>query len=449
MGKLFGTDGVRGVANIYPMTAEIAMQVGRAVAHYCKHHKYRHRIVIGKDTRLSGYMIENALVAGICSMGVDALLVGPMPTAGISFLTTDLKADAGMVISASHNPFQDNGIKIFNRDGFKLPDDVENEIEEMIFSKSIDALRPTAEEVGKAFRIDDARGRYLTFAKNTFPVEQNLEGLKIVLDCANGATYRIAPSIFEELGADVKVMNVNPDGKNINANCGALYPEYMARVVIEEKADVGLAFDGDGDRCIAADEKGNVISGDRILAVCTNTLKKENRLVNNTMVSTVMSNLGLSIFCKEAGIDHITTNVGDRYVLEEMLKKGSIIGGEDSGHVIFLEHHNTGDGLITALQLLASVKKENKPFSEICQLMKVYPQTIINVNVKSKPELNAEPEIMQAIREAEKELADQGRILVRYSGTQLLCRVMIEASTQEKADKLAAKVAGVVKNKLA
>ena len=448
MGKLFGTDGVRGVANVYPMTAEIAMQIGRATAHYCKNHLERHRIVIGKDTRLSGYMIENALVAGICSMGVDVLLVGPMPTAGISFLTTDLRADAGMVISASHNPFQDNGIKIFSRDGFKLPDEVEQQIEEMIFSKSIDALRPTAEEVGKAFRIDDARGRYLTFAKKTFPADQNLEGLKIVIDCGNGATYRIAPSIFGELGAKLKLINADPDGKNINDHCGALYPEALAEVVLKEKADVGLAFDGDGDRCIAVDEKGNIVTGDRILAVCVNTLKKEGRLKNNVAVSTVMSNLGLAMAFKQMGIEHVMTNVGDRYVLEEMIKKGSIIGGEDSGHLIFLEHHTTGDGLISALQLLASVKKENKPLSELTQIMKVYPQVTINVNVKSKPELNAEPEIMQAIKEAEKELNDQGRILVRYSGTQFLCRVMVEASTQGTADKLATRVADVVRKKL-
>jgi phosphoglucosamine mutase len=448
MGKLFGTDGVRGVANVYPMTAEITMQIGRAVAHYCKHHKYRHRIVIGKDTRLSGYMIENALVAGICSMGVDALLVGPMPTPAISFITTDLKADAGIVISASHNPFQDNGIKIFNRDGYKLPDDVENQIEEMIFSKSIDALRPTAEEVGKAFRIDDARGRYITFLKKTFPNELNLEGLKIVIDCGNGATYKIAPCIFEELGARVIIMNANPDGKNINANCGALHPEVMAREVIKEKADVGLAFDGDGDRCIAADEKGDIVTGDQMLAICTNTLKKEGRLKNDILISTVMSNLGLTMFCKKLNIGHATTNVGDRYVLEEMLKKGAIIGGEDSGHIIFLDYHNTGDGLISALQLLASLKKENKPFSQVSQLMKVYPQNTINVTVKSKPELSAEAEIMQAVRGAENELQDQGRILVRYSGTQMLCRVMVEAATQELADTIAKRVAEVVKNKL-
>lgn len=448
MGKLFGTDGIRGVANVYPMTAEIAMQIGRATAHYCKHHNHRHRIVIGKDTRLSGYMIENALVAGICSMGVDVLLVGPMPTAGISFLTTDLKADAGMVISASHNPFQDNGIKIFNRDGFKLPDEVENQIEETIFSKSIDALRPTAEEVGKAFRIDDARGRYLTFAKKTFPSDFNLEGLKIVLDCGNGATYKIAPSICEELGADVKLMNVNPDGKNINDNCGALYPQSLAAEVRKLKADIGLAFDGDGDRCIAVDEKGEILTGDSILTICANTLKKEDRLKNNILVSTVMSNLGLSLALKKLGIEHVTTNVGDRYVLEEMLKKGAILGGEDSGHIIFLEYHTTGDGIITALQLLACLKKENKPLSELRKIMKIYPQTTINVNVKSKPELNAEPEIMHAIKNVEKVLEDQGRILVRYSGTQLLCRVMVEAVTQDMAEQLATKVADVVRHKL-
>ncbi|MDD5354665.1 MAG: hypothetical protein PHF95_05695 [bacterium] len=288
----------------------------------------------------------------------------------------------------------------------------------------------------------------MTFLKKTFPNELNLEGLKIVIDCGNGATYRIAPCIFEELGAKVVIMNNNPDGKNINANCGALHPEVMANEVVKEKADVGLAFDGDGDRCIASDEKGGIVTGDRMLAICTNTLKKEGKLKNDILVSTVMSNLGLTVFSKQNNIGHVTTNVGDRYVLEEMLKKGAVIGGEDSGHIIFLDYHNTGDGLISALQLLASLKKENKPFSQVAQMMKIYPQNTINVQVKSKPELSAEAEIMQAVRAAENELKDQGRILVRYSGTQMLCRVMVEASTQDIADKLAKKVADIVKNKL-
>lgn len=448
MGKLFGTDGIRGVANVYPMTAEMAVQIGRAIAHISKTKNHRHRIVIGKDTRLSGYMLESALTAGICSMGVDVLLVGPMPTPGIAFITNNMCADAGMIISASHNPFQDNGIKIFSREGFKLPDKQEAKIEELIFSKSIDSLRPTACDLGKAFRIEDALGRYIVFLKNTFPKELSLEGIKIVIDCGNGATYKVAPTIFNELGAETITVNANPNGENINLNCGSLYPRELAKEVLRRKANVGLAFDGDGDRLIAVDEKGNIVNGDQIITICAYLMKKEGRLKNNVLVTTVMSNLGLSLTLKELGINHFTTNVGDRYVLEEMIKRNAVLGGEDSGHLIFLEYHTTGDAIITALQLLRALLKEKRSLGDFSKMMKIFPQITINVEVKRKPDLNSEPEIMRVIKKVENELANQGRVLVRYSGTQSLCRVMVEGSTQEKSEYFAKKIAQVVELQL-
>lgn len=448
MGKLFGTDGIRGTANEYPMTAEMVTQVGRAVAHICRKGDYRHRIVIGKDTRLSCYMLESALVAGICSMGVDVLLVGPMPTPGIAFITSNMAADAGVVISASHNPFQDNGIKIFSRDGYKLPDSVETEIEDLIFSKKIDSMRPTAREIGKVHRIEDALGRYIVFLKNTFPRELSLNGMKIVVDCANGATYKIAPTIFSELGADVIPINVQPNGENINENSGALYPEALANEVRQNKADIGLAFDGDGDRLISVDEKGDIVTGDQMTAVFARILKKENRLRNNLVVTTVMSNIGLGIALKELGINHITTEVGDRYILEEMLKKDAVLGGEDSGHIIFREFHTTGDGIITALSLLSVMLKSNKPLSEMKKLMSVFPQHLINVPVKNKPALESQPDIMNGIKQAEKKLAGRGRVLVRYSGTQLMCRVMVEGPTIQETEQHAKCIADIVKKTL-
>jgi len=312
MRKLFGTDGIRGMANVHPMTTEIAMQVGRGAAYIFKNKDRRHRIVIGKDTRLSGYMIENALVAGICSMGVDVLLVGPLPTPGIAFITSSMRADAGIVISASHNPFQDNGIKIFSGDGFKLPDHLENKIEELIVSDQINSLRPTATEVGKAFRVDDAVGRYVVYLKNSFPKALSLDGMKIVLDCAHGAAYRVAPAVFEELGAEVIALGVEPNGENINSQCGSLHPSVVTGKVKERGADIGISLDGDADRAIFSDEGGNVVDGDRIMAICADDLKKAKRLKRNTLVATVMSNLGLDRAMKERGIKVVHTPVGDR-----------------------------------------------------------------------------------------------------------------------------------------
>jgi phosphoglucosamine mutase len=448
MGELFGTDGVRGVANEYPMTAEMALNIGRATAHLFKRKAHTPRIIIGKDTRISGYMLENALVAGICSMGVNALLVGPLPTPGIAFTTNSMRADAGIVISASHNPFQDNGIKIFSHEGLKLPDEKELEIEELIFSNKMHMLNPSHNELGKASRIDDARGRYIVFLKNTFPKELTLEGTKVVLDCAHGATYKVAPETFFELGADVTPLFDEPNGENINANCGSQHPGTLAEEVIKNKADVGFAFDGDGDRCIAVDEKGVVLTGDQILAICAKEMKKEGTLNNNLVVCTVMSNIGLSIALKELGIEREVTMVGDRYVLEEMRAKGALLGGEDSGHVIFLKHHTTGDGIITALQVLAVMKKTKNPLSELSHVMKVFPQKLINIDVKSKPELSTIPEINQVIDGVEEQLGDKGRVLVRYSGTQNMCRVMVEGPTDEETNHHCTHIAEVIREKL-
>jgi len=448
MGKLFGTDGIRGVANEYPITPDIAMQVGQATAYILKKEGHRSRIVIGKDTRLSGYMIESALVSGICSMGSNVILVGPVPTPGIAFLTTNLDADAGIVISASHNPYQDNGIKIFSKKGYKLTDEEEQSIENLILSKKLPTLLTDAENLGRASREEDASGRYIVFLKHSFPRGLDLEDIKIVLDCANGATYKVAPTLLTEMRAEVIALNVNPDGQNINLDCGSLYPEALAKAVVENKADIGLAFDGDGDRLIAVDEKGNIVSGDKIIAICANKLKEEGMLKNNTVVTTVMSNLGLSFTFKEMDIRHIKTKVGDRYVLEEMLKNGSIIGGEDSGHVIFKEHHTTGDGILTALQLLSVLKKENKPLSKLTKIMRTFPQVLINVKVKRKAPLEEIPELKHVISKVEKELGDEGRVLVRYSGTQPVCRVMLEGPTESETERLAKEIAQVVEDKL-
>ena len=449
MEKLFGTDGIRGISNEHPMTAEMALNVGRAIAYLSKRQGHTPRIIIGKDTRLSGDMFESAIISGICSMGVNAISVGVIPTPGIAFLTHNMRADAGIVISASHNPMQDNGIKIFNSDGFKLSDEKENQIEELIFANNMHKLHPDPKELGKLSRMDDAAGRYVDFLKSTFPQEINPEGMKIVLDCSNGATYRVAPAVFAELGVEVTTLFDQPDGKNINLNCGSQHTEALAEEVLRQKADVGFAFDGDGDRMIAVDNKGNVLTGDRVLAICSSILKKEGKLKNNLVVRTVMSNLGLSVTFQELGIDSVFAQVGDRFVLEEMLVRGAIIGGEDSGHLIFMQHHTTGDGLITALQLLAAMKKEGEPLSELASIMTVFPQMLINIDVKRKPEIETVPEIMAAIKQVEEKLGDKGRVLVRYSGTQNMCRVMVEGPTKKETQTYCRQIADVVGKMLA
>ena len=427
MKKLFGTDGVRGVANVYPMTTEMAMQLGRAAAYIFKGGgKRRHRIVIGKDTRLSGYMLENALVAGICSMGVDVLQVGPLPTPGIANITSSMRADAGVVISASHNAFQDNGIKFFSADGFKLPDELELKIETLIESKKIDALRPTATEVGKAYRIEDAAGRYIVFLKNTFPQEMDLSGLKIVLDCANGAAYKVAPAVFAELGAEVIPYGVSPNGTNINAGCGSTCPSVISEAVKLHRADIGIALDGDADRVIVCDEFGNEVDGDHIMAICATDMLKRKLLKKKTLVATVMSNMGLDIALRKAGGKIIKTDVGDRYVVEAMRAGGYNLGGEQSGHMIFLDYSTTGDGILSALQLLAVMRREEKTISELAEIMIPLPQVLSNTRVREKVDIYSIGEIAAKIKDVENKLGHDGRVLIRYSGTEPLLRVMIE-----------------------
>lgn len=443
--KLFGTDGVRGVANTYPMTTEIAMQLGRAAAHiFKKHNGRRHRIVIGKDTRLSGYMIENALASGICSMGVDVILVGPLPTPGIAFLTASLRADAGVVISASHNPYQDNGIKFFSSNGFKLPDALEIEIESLLDDSSLDALRPTAAEVGKAVRLDDAVGRYIVFLKHTFPKQMDLNGLKIVLDCAHGAAYKVAPAVLRELGAEVITIGVAPDGMNINAGCGSLYPEVMAAAVREHQADLGIALDGDADRVIFVDEHGREVDGDHIMAICATDLLQRGALARKTLVSTVMSNMGLDIAMRKAGGKMIRTAVGDRYVVEEMRHGGYSLGGEQSGHMIFLDHNTTGDGTLSALQVLAIIQRSGKRLSELAQVMTALPQILLNIRVAERKDLGDVPEVSQVIKAVESELGKNGRVLIRYSGTEPLLRIMLEGPEQSRIEELANDIAAAV-----
>ena len=444
MGRIFGTDGVRGIANVYPMTTEMAMQLGRGAAYIFKNKNRRPKIVIGKDTRLSGYMIENAISSGICSMGVDVLLVGPLPTPGIAFITSSMRADAGVVISASHNPFQDNGIKFFSRDGFKLPDELEEEIEELILSNGINHLRPTAEQVGKAFRIDDAVGRYVVFLKNSFPRDLTLEGIKIAVDCAHGAAYKVAPAVFEELGAEVVLTGVKPNGQNINAGCGSLYPELVAKLVVESGAHIGVAFDGDADRLICADEKGRVLDGDHLMAVCAAHMLKEARLNHSTLVTTVMSNMGLEVALKSRGGRLERTAVGDRYVVERMRAGGFNLGGEQSGHVIFLDYNTTGDGVLSALRLLEVMLLEGKPLSELAAIMERYPQHLINVRVKERKPLEAIPEIARTVSLVEKKLGDHGRVLIRPSGTEPVIRVMVEGRDRDLVVEVAQETAAVI-----
>jgi len=448
MRKLFGTDGVRGVANQDPMTSEMAMRIGRAAAHIFRDSARRHRIVIGKDTRLSGYMIESALTAGLCSMGMDVLLVGPVPTPGIAFLTRSLRADAGVVISASHNPYEDNGIKFFGRDGFKLPDEVEFKMEELIFSGGIDAIRPTAAEIGKAFRIDDAIGRYNEFVKSSIPRGMDLSGLRIVVDSANGAAYKIGPRVLTELGADVISLYDQPNGVNINQGCGSLHPKVICRAVVANTAQIGVAFDGDADRLILCDEKGTVVDGDTVMAICALHMMKHGNLKHNTLVATVMSNLGLELAMEQAGGKLVRAAVGDRYVMEKMIEGGYNLGGEQSGHLIFLDHNTTGDGLISALQILTIMKQTQKPLSELATCMKTYPQVLVNVKVKERRDLESIPAIAERMSEIARKLEGTGRLLVRYSGTEPKVRVMIEGEDQKEIKALADGLAGIIREKL-
>jgi phosphoglucosamine mutase len=444
--KLFGTDGVRGVANQEPMTAEMALKLGRAIAHTAVQSRQgmRHRVLVGKDTRLSCYMLETALTAGICSMGVDVLLVGPMPTPGIAFLTSNMRCDAGAVISASHNPFQDNGIKFFARDGFKLSDEIEEEIERLIFSHKIEEIRPTAEKIGKAFRIEDALGRYIVFVKTALPRHLTLDGMNVVLDCANGAAYRAAPLVFEELGAKVAALAVQPDGENINRDCGSLYPEKMCEEVRRRGAHLGVALDGDADRAIFADEYGNEVDGDQIMGLIAWNMISRGELKHNTLVATVMSNVGLELAMKEMGGFLVRTLVGDRYVVERMLKDGYNFGGEQSGHLIFLDQITSGDGILSALQVMRVMRETGKPLSELAARVKKFPQLMKNVEVKRRRDLDEVSEVKQTMDEARRRLGGSGRLLVRYSGTQLLCRVMAEGEDQEAVKQVVDMVADAI-----
>ncbi len=445
MRRLFGTDGVRGVANLEPMTSETALKLGRAVAHVFRSRTGRHQIVIGKDTRLSGYMLESALTSGICSMGVDVLLVGPIPSPGVAFLTRSLRADAGVMISASHNLYQDNGIKFFSNDGFKLSDQLELRIEELVLSNEIEHLRPTAEAIGKVFRIDDAIGRYIEFVKRSLPREGDFQGMKVVLDCAHGAGYSVLPTVVRELGAEVSVIGDEPNGTNINAGYGALCPERLQEAVRAHHGDIGIALDGDADRAVFVTEQGDVVHGDKALAVFALELQQRGQLKHQTVVGTVMSNFGFELAMKKAGINLVRTPVGDRYILERMLADDYNLGGEQSGHIIFLDYHTSGDGLISCMQMLKLLKQSGVPLSELIRCMDAVPQVLLCVNVRQKRDLDSIPELQHAIRSSEERLNGAGRILVRHSGTEPLVRVMVEGRDDSIIREVADALAVVVK----
>ncbi len=449
MRKLFGTDGVRGVANLEPMTSETAMKLGRAAAYVFKTRSGRHQIVIGKDTRLSGYMLESALTSGICSMGVDVLLVGPLPTPAIAFLTRSLRADAGVMISASHNPYQDNGIKFFSNEGFKLPDEMELRMEGLLSSGAIEHLRPTADDIGKAYRIDDAEGRYIEFVKRSIPRDLDLQGLKIAVDCAHGAAYKVTPKVLRELGATVWVIGNEPNGTNINDQCGAVHPEQLQAEVLKRGAQIGIAHDGDADRVIFVDEAGQVVDGDHVVTMLALEMNQRGLLKQQTVVGTVMSNYGMELALAEAGIRLIRTPVGDRYLLERMLAEGYNLGGEQSGHLIFLDYNTTGDGLISALQVLKLMKRSGQSLSKLAQCMTATPQVLLGVPVKSKPDLKEIPQVQEAIRSAEAKLNGSGRVLVRYSGTEPLLRVMVEGKDRAEIQTVAEDLASAVRRCLA
>lgn len=426
--KLFGTDGIRGVANQYPMTPEIALRLGKSLAYVIrKINNHTHpKIILGKDTRLSGYIFEQAISSGLTSMGADVHLVGPLPTPAIAFITKNMRADAGIVISASHNPYTDNGIKIFDRHGFKLADKKEMIIEDLILNDSDANFTAHNIEIGKANRIDDAAGRYIVFIKKTFPENMDLEGLKIVLDCANGAAYKVAPLVFSELGAEVISIGINPDGKNINTECGSINPELLVQNVKENNADIGIALDGDADRVIFCDEKGVIADGDKILAICTQEMIDRGLLRKKEIVSTVMSNMGLEVYLKNKGIKLHRANVGDRYVVELMKKKGLNLGGEQSGHIIFLDHTTTGDGLLASMQVLAIMKRMGKTLSELVKDIELFPQVLKNIEISDKKPLESIPGLSSMINHFETSLGNKGRINIRYSGTEPLARVMVE-----------------------
>ena len=444
--KLFGTDGIRGVANIEPVTAETALKLGRAAAHVFAQNRSssrtgRLKIVIGKDTRLSGYMLENAMVAGLTSLGADALIIGPLPTPGVAYITRSLRADAGIVLSASHNPYEDNGIKFFRHDGYKLDDEIEARIENLVFSGEIENIRPTATKIGKAYRIDDALGRYVEFAKQSFPRGFTLESLRIAIDCGNGAAYKSSPCILRELGADLVVINNHPNGTNINANCGSTHPEQIQKLVRECKAQIGITHDGDADRVLLCDENGDLVDGDEIMAIAAVDHLERGCLEGKTLVATVMSNFGLDETLESRGGKVLRTKVGDRYVIEAMLRDGHNVGGEQSGHMIFRDHASTGDGIVSALQILRVMIDTGKPLSELRKVLKKYPQAQRNLRVKDKPPLDTLPEVQKLLAAAEADLSGKGRVLLRYSGTEPKIRLLIEGRDQAAIDAHADRIA--------
>jgi phosphoglucosamine mutase len=446
--RLFGTDGVRGTANLHPMTAEMALQLGQAVAHVFRGGSGKHRIVIGKDTRLSGYMFEDALASGICSMGVNVIQVGPIPTPAMAFLTSDMRCDAGVMISASHNAYQDNGIKFFAKDGFKLPDEVEDQIERLIASGELARLRCAPDRIGQARRIEDAQGRYVVMLKKTFPLELTLDGLRVVLDCANGAAYKVGPTVLEELGAEVFTLGVEPNGRNINDGVGSQHPEKLIERMHELRADVGIALDGDADRVVMVCEKGKLLDGDALLAICARDLASRDQLAGRAVVATVMSNLGLERALAALGIRLVRTQVGDRYVVEEMRRHGYNLGGEQSGHVIFLDHNRTGDGLLTALQVLSVMRREQRPLSELAGGIERFPQVLLNFPVAEKKPLESLTGFQRQLARVEASLGNHGRVLIRYSGTEQKARVMVEGEDEARVTQLAQELADGLKRAL-
>jgi len=448
--KLFGTDGIRGRVNSSPMTPETVLRVGMAAAKVLRKQRLgRNIVLIGKDTRISGYMIESALTSGICSMGMNVTLVGPIPTPGVAFLVRALRLEAGIAISASHNPFEDNGIKFFSADGFKLPDELEAEIEELAASDGILRDRPSGEGIGKAARLDDATGRYIEYIKSTIPKGMTLEGMKVVVDCANGAAYKVTPAVLRELGAEVIAINDSPNGVNINDGCGSLHMEGLIEAVKAHGAHAGVAHDGDADRTLFADEKGGVVDGDQVLGMWAAEMKQAGRLRGDAVVATVMSNLGLERYLERRGIRLVRTKVGDRFVTERMLRDGFNLGGEQSGHIVFFDYNTTGDGPMTALHVLYLMRKTGRPLSDLAGEIELYPQILINVPVKKAPGFASVKEIEESIKEAERKLGAGGRVLVRASGTEPKIRVMLEGEDPKLIKRLGNKIAGVIKEKMA
>ncbi|MBF0422680.1 MAG: phosphoglucosamine mutase [Magnetococcales bacterium] len=444
--RIFGTDGIRSRANSYPMTAEMVLKLGRAAGVVLRKKEYRSTVVIGKDPRLSGYMFESALRAGFTSMGIHCLQVGTLPTPAVAFMTRALRADAGVVISASHNPYHDNGIKFFDPNGMKLPDSMELEIERILFGNEMDQHQPGPMEIGRATNIEDAPGRYIEFCKNSFPKSLRLNGLRVVVDCANGAAYQVAPRVFWELGAEVISIGNEPDGLNINNGYGSLYPERMRAKVSETRADIGVAFDGDADRLLVCDEKGRLLDGDHVLAMCALAMKRNDTLRGGGVVATVMSNLGLERFLNRHGLELIRTQVGDRYVLEYMIGNGYNLGGEQSGHMIFLDHNTTGDGIVSALKVLELMASNQKPLSALTSGMEIVPQILKNVVIAADSDPLSSVQVTGAIARAEAALKGSGRVLIRKSGTEPKIRVMMEGDSLNKIQELVDEVCQAIQD---